>query len=307
MFFSSSIRKFLFLSLLSALIVPICVKSDFGDVATATVLASGGWGIYKLGVKAYDLYVKYGNKDKKNTHGEEKNKDDSSELLQHSADAPWSEIKERYYKYLEAKPWGAVSKRYIEAFKKEEQELLQEFFTAANVSEQTFEHYKNMWHHNFAAEYQQHDEVTSPRIDNQYSKLFKSNFKTIGIAPSKLDFRECHDVREPYAAAAFNTIYINLRKIPQCKTIEIAIVAFHELMHVMHEDRLNTLTIQNLMKSRFKAFETRYIRFKERRADILALLLNPKLAKHTAKWYSNDQEVSDYSRKLYDEMNVKTV
>lgn len=309
MLFSGSNKLVLFSFIMASLAIPSPIKGDVGDVATLTVLASGGWGAYKLAMKAYDLYTKYSEKDEptKTETAERKPEAQNSVILTHNRNTSWREIKHNYYRYLESRPWGAVAKRYIEELRTEETAILKEFFELANITKQEFKQYKK----DMKAElldYESRDNAKKPLIDVKHLAHIKSLLYPAGLNAPKLEVRRCKS--EFDAEAGINTMWLNLKR----KESEHFTV-FHEMMHIIHQDHYISCVIDSL-QSRCKKYD--YLRlklnhFRERRADILAMLSNPEFAQKILEDFSHsnrpathfhpsDREICEYSRKVRNEM-----
>lgn len=189
--------------------------------------------------------------------------------------APWQDARDNYYKLLLSKPWGAVSKKYIEFFKQRENELLQDFFKLAGITEQEFE----------ASKMERNEEYlellmrsSAHILNDNYALRIKQAFDLIGIDKSKVKII----IDENIQTMAANEYHLSICPDGMSEYInvfEFDASVFHEIMHMLHSDAfISWVMARWSAKAGYSSFIPKWNHFTERRADILAGLLHPEYA-----------------------------
>lgn len=225
----------------------------------------------------------------------------------------WSEARLYHYQVLESKPWWAVSKKYITALAQEDKELMQEFFTLVGITESDFDQYKHQWYQSFI-ESEKKQNAQQPSLDDEYAKMIKRMFELAGVDSSKIIIKS---ERNPTfrAAAGLKTIYVNPDYIPLNSDSWSDIqTLFHEMIHIMHEDHLTTwLMLFWKDNPQLESFIIKRKHFQEKRADILAMLVDLNVALANVLEAAQDNSAGDathpsgqikraYSLQVYNEM-----
>ena len=236
--------------------------------------------------------------------------------------APFEESRKKFYKDLESKPWGEVSKKYIRALQEEEQKLMDEFFEITKLS-------KDEWNRTLI-EKQQAINLTvngdAKKMENAKDPISQSlklgldaAANACGLDHNELRYGYSEEISHDVMGAYGNLVYINKNadfgNEIDCDTQQ---TMRHEMQHILHSDSCIRESIGAYCKEG-GAFYCRWSRFKEKRADILALLsIHPDchparnnyayvLLMQLPKSISTDthpswSERASYSRQLHKEM-----
>jgi len=217
--------------------------------------------------------------------------------------APHSQTKEAFYENLGGKPWDKVVAKYMTKQAEQEATLKQEVFNILGIDEQKFNEYKaEFWPHYKISEKKQCCAVTA-RAKNEMCKH----------APIIFDFLNEHDINVCYmnviptkemgaAAATQSNLYIDDACILNKKDKDLTCLAkadiLHEMQHVLHDDSFNIFVIKNLLLNhanncpekiaQYNELFSRFDKFREKRADILAGLVDPCFARVSADFYYQD-------------------
>jgi hypothetical protein len=226
---------------------------------------------------------------------------------------PYEAQRKKYYDELLAKPWGEVSKKYIDALEAEEKELMKEFFELAGMNEEQLEarkaevfaylkeHKKEIQENALKKCIQDKDLIedrVNERITHLLDKYGLNNFKIV-VDP------KVSDLAVDFVANLFicGSRYIKSNKIwnesdsgywkIDLSSVDCGIL--HEIQHVYHNDIFMNIVLSNSTIKDTHAFineqnefSLKFRRFQEKRADILAGLNDISTARGGMEGYKVD-------------------
>jgi hypothetical protein len=186
---------------------------------------------------------------------------------------PYEAQRKKYYEKLLAKPWGEVSKKYIDALEAEEKELMKELsFELRNLSEEEWSLKKKFYEQEISklqdvdAIRTYNHKLSSQEVSVSLLSLINECFKEVGIDPQSMKILMVQNMTGIMGISSDGTLYIN--EVYNKVNDAIKSTIFHEAMHLLHSDALigaRTINYDN---------ELKWSVFCERRADILSALIS---------------------------------
>jgi len=231
--------------------------------------------------------------------------------------APHADAKTKFYHSLESKPWAHVVAKYMEQQKKQEDELMQEFYKLADINTQELQECKNYYHQHYLTSEQEEccciteqakKEIKQKDIALIFDFLHKQN---IDIPALKV----VATAQKGLAATQQSHVYIDDEALLDADKNSLSpltqAILLHEMQHAMHDDSFNIFIIKLILEKwalhdwtnddcpekikQAKDLLTRFDKFREKRADILAGLVDPMHARVSADCYKRmvDQGLGD--------------
>ncbi len=229
---------------------------------------------------------------------------------------PFEEQRKKYYATLLIKPWGEIAKKYIEQLEKEERALMTELFRSTNTTEQQWQQFEQAYEYKNIFGHLPFIGAPFPaRVEVQIA--VRKIFEEAGLDLKK--FR-IHGTSLPSAISySGNMLSVEHDLNPSTNLFKATI--WHEIQHLFHNDEHRIYCIHDFIQQKSKnnkeleEIGLKLQRFAEKRADILANLLDPSYAKDDAEHYANFAEFdlkvqthptnlcrSQYLQNLYNDM-----
>jgi len=194
-----------------------------------------------------------------------------------------------FYEYLKARPWGNVSKKYMEEYENKYQAIMQKWYELTGLTPAQWQKYMrdNMDVYN-STELEEINDIT---VNLPLEKLLITKAHTImqelGLDKDRIELT--HGLYPFIPVAAFSHhILINPEGVKIfCENTEQFQAAFlHELQHILHNDVIVSSLMEkfyedkkNISYTAFVDLMKQFSHLREMRADILAALVDPKYAK----------------------------
>ena len=213
------------------------------------------------------------------------------EFITHRNDyhGPWHEACQKMYETLEAKPWGAIVKKYHAALQQRQRELDNELYTLYGITHAEWQQFKKDAQQAFV-EYARKD-VEIQKAQTIGEKLDPRMAEAIKRACVKMGFNDTHLQIQLAPLSMPSTMYawqhhivINqkLSFLPLFSSDERREVSVaRELCHMYHDDAFDKYCIErlyeekahlNVTQEQHQQFKKKVSHFKEERADTLVAL-----------------------------------
>jgi hypothetical protein len=205
--------------------------------------------------------------------------------------------RDNFYRMLEAKPWGEISKKYIQQLQAEEIEIINEFIATLGITPTGFETLKNVIINKIRLS--PGSENGKP-IPEKHQRLIKSliNSYCPNLHGIELQLLEDMNYDMSVEGAYPKTIISICHDTFEWPLEQFEAGILHEIQHITHNDccystligliineqqlfRLLSLK-KNVDLLKLKEIQTRHDKFQEKRADNLACLVDPKYARAIA-------------------------
>jgi len=202
--------------------------------------------------------------------------------------------KQAYYAKLKAKPWGKVAEKYIKQLEDGEKALMQEWYTTLGCTAEQWQQFLvQQWPGFIAANKNRTKENIQAKTWVEHTDAGKNAAIDALLCECEVDpkyIKKFRDTSKNTCSARQNLIFIgdDLPEGPFKSTIA------HEIQHILHNDSFVEVRLNNAAngsnssipsKKEREKFITKFNKFQERRADILAGLLAPTHAYHLAEFF----------------------
>ncbi|MCX5922931.1 MAG: hypothetical protein NTX86_06425 [Candidatus Dependentiae bacterium] len=246
-------------------------------------------------------------------HCEDKEEQESVKLYE----LPFEQARNQCSEDLGKTLWGEVAKERIERLKKEEQSLMDELFKNTRITPAEWSRYEEdccgIVERGELKSRECKDEENMSEQDLLVWKKRVSSIQKLlmdcNISPDEIKIvPEENDGSPMVAHSANKTIFID--PVMMHTDFNIAhsfeAAACHEIQHLLHDDTIKKVILLALLETHNidrvygELFSNRLSRFQEKRADILAGLLDPKYAKSLSDMFSqrDQRNKSEFVAKL---------
>ncbi len=217
------------------------------------------------------------------SEGQDKEKDEQR-LESHKN--PYETQRRKYYEELLTKPWGEVSKKYIDALQAEEKELMKEFFKLTGIKHDEFEKFIQ---HEFERinEFKKNMQSSTRRI--AFLRPFNTSPASLTVQEEcksllnkvGINYSEFKILRGEHTRIENDFLIVGHELNQGTSLLKVAVC--HEINHILHDDALRVYCINEFIRTKkqnaanyaiIKAHALRFRRFIEKRADLLANLLD---------------------------------
>ncbi|MDR3549952.1 MAG: hypothetical protein P4L31_00935 [Candidatus Babeliales bacterium] len=216
--------------------------------------------------------------------------------------APYAGTQATFYQYLSGKPWSGVVERYTTQQAKQEQSLNDEVFNILGINQEQFNQYKAEFYPLYLGSQEKQCCQVTARAKKEiceHEPLIFDFLLEHEIDVSSMKVIPTEDMG--IAAATQSNLYIDDAAIVDKKKNDLTDLAqadiLHEMQHVLHDDSFNIFVIKNLLLQhaqscptkikQYKKLLSRFDKFREKRADILAGLVDPLYARVSADYYAD--------------------
>jgi len=221
--------------------------------------------------------------------------------------APHAKSAVQFYTYLEQKPWAPVVQKYMNEQKQKEQELFDEVFAMLGINQATLNEYKKAYYSYYLEGQDRQRCDVSKRAVKKMCNVQQDDIKNfLGDCSVNIDAMNIVSTKEMgIACATQSNLYIDEAGIVNKNnelTEQVKADLLHEVQHMLHDDSFNIWILRVIFKEwaqdnqektkLFTALMSRFDKFRENRADILAGLVDPIYARVSADYYKNDVEVN---------------
>jgi len=226
----------------------------------------------------------------------------------HEYRAPHADAKTKFYNYLKGKRWAHVVAKYMEQQKNQERALMQEFFKLVDIDACGLQQCKNCFYEHYVVCEQEECSCITTQAKNEISQkdtalifdfLHKQN---IDIPTLKI----VATTEKGLAVAKQSYVYIDDAAMLDADHNSISpliqAILLHEMQHIMHDDNFNIFVMERILEKwalqdwatddccpqrikQAKDLLSRFDKFREQRADILAGLVDPVYARVSADCY----------------------
>lgn len=230
---------------------------------------------------------------------------------------PLQKEKTAFYRQLMSLPWSPVAQKYIEKLNAEEEALMQEFFNMCNITQEKWQFILK----GIVALYNEASQkliAQSKESSKELSRRVKLVMNSIHLADDRIKILS--DDTAFQMQTTQQSIQLNEKRCLKMKNAEFDASVLHELMHILHDEGFQYTFIRffasklQVNHKLFNSFSLRFKNFAERRADMLAALVDPTHAialagsfqlSYTAEWFARAMDSTEdehpycYQRKAY--------
>lgn len=237
--------------------------------------------------------------------------------------APFESQRQKFREQLLNAQWKEVSREYIDSLDVEAKQLREEFFTLTKISEDEYNVCKCMYFNKFGFMKEIEDRFATKYavLQGPYLERTTALLKLLSFDTTNIIFLVADDNGSPLAAAQKQLI-VNPYLCAKFKNINAFDAAvFHECVHMMEDDTFE-MVVQAVLcelhcadEEAAKKYHIKKSLFNEKRADILAGLINPELTLALAEdfhrssnppWIKRISDVALYGRFIpYDKTSLR--